>query len=111
MRIDSHGFVVNRLCGSGFQAVVSAAHEILLGEADVVVAAGAESMSQAPYVLRGVRWGTFECMIVLVGPGLVLTTRATGTRLGQDQKLEDSLWAGLTDQYVKVLASDIGAQA
>lgn len=49
---------LNRLCGSGAQAIVSSAQMMKLGEADVVVAGGAESMSQAPYVARGVRWGT-----------------------------------------------------
>jgi acetyl-CoA acyltransferase 2 len=48
---------VNRLCGSGFEAVVQGAQQILLGESRVVLAGGAESMSQAPHVLRGARWG------------------------------------------------------
>lgn len=48
---------VNRLCGSGFQALVSGAQEILLGEANAVLAGGTESMSQAPHVVRGARWG------------------------------------------------------
>ncbi len=48
---------VNRLCGSGFQAIVSAAQAILLGEADAAVAGGAESMSRALYGLPGLRWG------------------------------------------------------
>ncbi|VVE87238.1 beta-ketothiolase BktB [Pandoraea bronchicola] len=49
---------VNRLCGSGLQAVVSAAQSILLGDTDVAMAGGAESMSRAPYVMPGARWGT-----------------------------------------------------
>ena len=48
---------VNRLCGSGFQAIVSAAQSILLGDADAAVAGGAESMSRAIYALPGLRWG------------------------------------------------------
>lgn len=48
---------VNRLCGSGLQAIVSASHSILLGEVDCAVAGGAESMSRAPYYLPGLRWG------------------------------------------------------
>ena len=48
---------VNRLCGSGFQAVTQAAQEILLGHAGAVLCGGAESMSQAPHVVRGSRWG------------------------------------------------------
>jgi acetyl-CoA acyltransferase 2 len=48
---------VNRLCGSGFEAIVQGAKEILLGEAEVCLTGGTESMSQAPHVLRGARWG------------------------------------------------------
>ncbi|MDX1675291.1 MAG: acetyl-CoA C-acyltransferase, partial [Longimicrobiales bacterium] len=69
---------INRLCGSGFQAIVSAAQEILLGQAEVCLAGGAESMSQAPHVVRGARWGDL--------------------RLGQaGDYFEDSLWQALTD--------------
>jgi acetyl-CoA acyltransferase 2 len=69
---------INRLCGSGFQAIVSAAQEILLGQADVCLAGGAESMSQAPHVVRGARWGSL--------------------RLGEAGKFfEDLLWQALTD--------------
>jgi acetyl-CoA C-acetyltransferase len=48
---------VNRLCGSGLQAIVSAAQAIMLGDAEVAVAGGAESMSRVPYWLPGMRWG------------------------------------------------------
>jgi acetyl-CoA acyltransferase 2 len=68
---------VNRLCGSGIQAVLSGAQLIQLAEAGVVLAGGMENMSQAPHVIRGLR---------------------TGLKLGQG-KLEDSLWEGLTDPY------------
>jgi acetyl-CoA acetyltransferase family protein len=67
---------VNRLCGSGIQAIVSGAQLILLDEAKVVLAGGMENMSQAPHVLRGAR---------------------QGFRLGQEPKLEDSLWVALMD--------------
>ncbi len=66
---------VNRLCGSGIQAAVSGAQLIQLGEADVVLAGGMESMSQAPHVIRGAR---------------------TGLKLGQG-KLEDTLYEALLD--------------
>src|SRR5690242_4673008 len=49
--------VVNRLCGSGFEALVQAAVLIETGQAEVVLAGGTESMSQAPLALRGTRWG------------------------------------------------------
>jgi acetyl-CoA C-acetyltransferase len=51
-------FNVNRLCGSGLQAVVSAAQAILLGDTSIAIAAGAECMSRAPYLAQGQRWGT-----------------------------------------------------
>ena len=76
--IEVPALTVNRLCGSGFQAVVSGAQEILLGGADVVLCGGTESMSQAPHVVRGARWGQQR-----LGPA--------------GQFYEDSLWEALTD--------------
>jgi acetyl-CoA acyltransferase 2 len=69
---------VNRLCGSGFEAVIQGAQQILLGESRVVLAGGTESMSQAPHVLRGARWGL---------------------RFGPPPPLEDSLWEAVRDSY------------
>ena len=54
---ETPALTVNRLCGSGLQAIVSAAQGILLGDADIAVGGGAESMSRAPYVAQGMRWG------------------------------------------------------
>ena len=71
---------VNRLCGSGFQAIVSGAQEILLGGTDVALCGGAESMSQAPHVVRGARWG-----------GLRLGPAANG--------FQDLLWEALLDSH------------
>jgi acetyl-CoA C-acetyltransferase len=50
-------FNVNRLCGSGLQAIVSASQSILLGDADVAIGGGAEGMSRAPYASLNMRWG------------------------------------------------------
>ncbi|MDF9618084.1 acetyl-CoA C-acyltransferase family protein [Pseudomonas entomophila] len=50
-------FNVNRLCGSGLQAIVSAAQGLLLGDSDIALAAGAENMSRSPYLLPQARWG------------------------------------------------------
>jgi acetyl-CoA C-acetyltransferase len=50
-------FNVNRLCGSGLQAIVSAAHTIMLGDVDVAIGGGAESMSRAPYLATEARFG------------------------------------------------------
>ncbi len=55
--VETPAFNVNRLCGSGLQAIVSAAQAIRLGDAEVAVAGGAESMSRAAYWLPGLRWG------------------------------------------------------
>lgn len=56
--VEAPAMTLNRLCGSGAQAIVSAAQMIALGECDIAVGAGAESMSRAPYWATGVRWGT-----------------------------------------------------
>ena len=56
--VTTPALTVNRLCGSGFQAIVSAAQEIQLGESDIVLCGGSENMSQAPYALRDARFGT-----------------------------------------------------
>jgi len=74
---DTPALTVNRICGSGIQSIVSAAHLLLLGEADVVLAGGMENMSQAPHVIYGARRG------FALGGG----------------KLLDSLTAALLDTY------------
>lgn len=51
-------FNVNRLCGSGLQAIISAAQAIRLGDTSIAIGAGAESMSRGPFMLPGLRWGT-----------------------------------------------------
>jgi acetyl-CoA C-acetyltransferase len=56
--VETPALTVNRLCGSGLQAVLSAAQAIMLGETDIALAGGAEVMSRAPYQTEGVRWGT-----------------------------------------------------
>ena len=55
--VETPAFTVNRLCGSGLQAIVSAAQAIALGDAEVAVAGGAESMSRGQYWVPGLRWG------------------------------------------------------
>ena len=74
--IETSALTVNRLCGSGFQAVVNGAQEIILGDSDVCLVGGGESMSQAPHVARGLRWGA---------------------QLGKSPVLEDLLWESLKD--------------
>lgn len=67
---------VNRLCGSGLEAIVTAAKNIMLGETEVALAGGTENMSQIPYFVIGARWGT---------------------KLGTPPKMTDYLWDGLYD--------------
>jgi acetyl-CoA C-acetyltransferase len=55
--VETTGFTIQRQCSSGMQAIVSAYQEIVLGDTEIVVAGGVESMSTAPYVLKGARWG------------------------------------------------------
>jgi acetyl-CoA C-acetyltransferase len=55
--VDVPGETVNRVCGSGLQAVVHAVEAIRVGYVDTMVAGGTESMSNAPYILKGARWG------------------------------------------------------
>jgi acetyl-CoA acyltransferase 2 len=74
--IEVPAVTVNRLCGSGFEAITQGAQLILLGEAQAVLAGGTEAMSQAPHVVRGARWGL---------------------RLGPPAPLEDLLWEALRD--------------
>lgn len=91
--MDRPGLTVNRLCGSGFQSLVTGGQQILLGESNVVLAGGTENMSQAPHVARNMRWGM---------------------RFGQDEALKDSLWEGLYDPYADSkmgeTAERVGAQ-
>lgn len=76
LTMETPAVTVNRLCGSGFESISQGAQLILLGEAEVVLAGGTESMSQAPHVVRGARWGI---------------------RLGPAPPFEDSLWEALRD--------------
>jgi acetyl-CoA acetyltransferase family protein len=75
--IEVPALTVNRLCGSGVQAAINGGQMIQLGEADIVLTGGMESMSQAPHVIRGLR---------------------NGLRLGQGA-LEDTLWSALLDTH------------
>jgi acetyl-CoA C-acetyltransferase len=54
---ETPAYNVNRLCGSGLQAIINAAQTLMLGDADIVVGAGAESMSRGPYIMPAARWG------------------------------------------------------
>ena len=76
--VSAPALTVNRLCGSSFDAVIQGARLLAAGEAEVVLVGGTESMSQAPLVVRGTRWGW---------------------PLGKPPPMEDMLWSALTDSY------------
>jgi acetyl-CoA acetyltransferase family protein len=77
LKIETPAVTVNRLCGSGIEAIAQGAQRLMLGEATMVLAGGMENMTQAPFVIRGAR---------------------TGLKLGGGT-LEDFLFVGLTDSY------------
>jgi acetyl-CoA acyltransferase 2 len=76
--VDVPAVTVNRLCGSGLEAILSAARSLRLGEATYALAGGTENMTQAPHVVRGAR---------------------RGFPFGANVQFEDSLWSALTDSY------------
>jgi acetyl-CoA C-acetyltransferase len=78
---ETAAFTVNRLCGTGVQAIVSAAQAIQSGDVDVALAGGAESMSRGPYWMPDVRWGA---------------------RMGETQMV-DPVMGGLTDPFHDIL--------
>jgi len=92
LKVETPAVTVNRLCGSGIEAIAQAAQRLLLSEANMVLAGGMENMTQAPFVVRGAR---------------------TGLKLGSGV-LEDFLFVGLTDSYcglpMAVTAERLAAQ-
>ncbi|XP_036085929.1 3-ketoacyl-CoA thiolase, mitochondrial [Rousettus aegyptiacus] len=85
---ETVALTLNRLCGSGFQSIVSGCQDICVKDAEVVLCGGTENMSETPFCVRNARFGT---------------------KLGSDLKLEDVLWTSLTDPHVK-LAMGITAE-
>lgn len=79
--LDRPALGINRLCGSGFQAVVNSSQDIETGAAKISLAGGTDNMSQAPFAVRNMRFGT---------------------TLGVNLQLEDTLWVGLTDTHCKL---------
>ena len=86
-------FTVNKVCGSGLKTVMLAAQAIMAGDADVVVAGGMESMTNAPYVLDKARWGY---------------------RMGQatvkDIMINDGLWCAFEDYHMGITAENVAAE-
>ena len=82
--VETTGFTIQRQCSSAMQSIASAYQEIILGDADIVVAGGVESMSSVPYILKGVRWGQ---------------------RL-QHGEMTDALWEMLMDPVHKIMMGE-----
>ena len=82
--VETTGFTIQRQCSSAMQSIVSACQEIMLGDTEVAIAGGVESMSSAPYVLKGARWGQ---------------------RL-QHGEMTDALWEMLTDPVHKIMMGE-----
>ncbi|MGH4052030.1 MAG: acetyl-CoA C-acetyltransferase [Clostridium sp.] len=91
--ISSSALTINKVCGSGLRAVSMAAQIIMCGDAEVVLAGGTESMSNAPYALPNNRWGA------RMGDGKVV-----------DTMIKDSLWDAFNDYHMGVTAENIAAQ-
>lgn len=83
-------FAVNKLCGSGMKAVALAAQAIMVGDADVVIAGGTESMSNAAHVIEGARWG-----------------KRMGDMKVVDTMLKDGLTDAFNDYHMGVTAENI----
>src|ERR671938_1104944 len=90
--VEAPAMTINRMCGSGLQAIVSAAQEIALGEADVILAGGIENMDQAPFLIPegryGYRMGLPDAKIV-------------------DHMVYDGLWDVFNDYHMGVTAENV----
>ncbi|MBW9173508.1 acetyl-CoA C-acetyltransferase [Clostridium estertheticum] len=91
--ISSSALTINKVCGSGLRAVSLAAQIIMCGDAEVVLAGGTESMSNAPYALPNNRWGA------RMGDGKVV-----------DTMIKDSLWDAFNDYHMGMTAENIAEQ-
>src|SRR5438132_11950697 len=109
---------VNRVCGSGLQSVVHAVEAIRVGYVDTIVAGGTESMSNAPYILKGARWGyrmgNAEAIDALVGEGLTcamsdhhmgVTAEEVATRFGIARADQDAFAAESQRRAVEAIAA------
>lgn len=91
--VEVPAMTINKVCGSGLRTVSLAAQMIKAGDVDVVVAGGMESMSQAPYILKGARWGQ------RMGDGKMV-----------DSMINDSLWDAFNNYHMGVTAENIAKE-
>ena len=91
---ETPSLTINKVCGSGLKTVNMAAQAILCGDAEIIVAGGAESMSNAPYLLdQKVRWG------MRMGDGKMI-----------DSMIKDGLWCAFNDYHMGVTAENVAAK-
>ena len=114
--IEVPAFNVNRLCGSGLQAIVSAAQSIALGDCEIAIGAGAESMSRGPYFVPSARWGTRlgDGALVDYMNGILhdpwqkihmgVTAENVAARYGIDREAQDSLAAESQRRAARAIA-------
>lgn len=88
--VEVPSYTVNKVCGSGLKSVILGAQSIMLGDANIVIAGGTESMSQAPYVLKKTRWG------LKMGNGEII-----------DSMISDGLWDVFNNYHMGVTAENI----
>ena len=88
--VEVPAMTINKVCGSGLRTVSLAAQMIKAGDADIIVAGGMENMSQAPYVLKGARWGQ------RMGDGKMV-----------DSMINDALWDAFNNYHMGVTAENI----
>ena len=88
--VEVPAMTINKVCGSGLEAVILAARSVMLGDADVVVAGGTENMSQAPYLLPKARWG------YKMGNGKLV-----------DTMINDGLWCAMNDYHMGITAENL----
>lgn len=88
--LEVPAMTINKVCGSGLKAVSLAAQAIKAGEADCIIAGGMENMSKAPYLLKGLRWGT-----------------KMGDTTSEDYMVKDGLWDVFNDYHMGITAENI----
>ncbi len=88
--VEVPSYTVNKVCASGLKAIALAAQSIIAGEGDIILAGGTENMSQAPYILKGARWGQ------RMGDGVL-----------EDYMVKDGLWDIFNDYHMGITAENV----
>ncbi|MDP9140346.1 MAG: acetyl-CoA C-acyltransferase family protein [Pseudomonadota bacterium] len=116
---ETPAYNVNRLCGSGMQAIISAAQTILLGDAGIAIGAGAESMSRGPYIVPNARWGARlgDTQMIDYMNGILhdpfqafhmgITAENVAQRFGITREMQDQLAAESQQRAAKAIAAGL----